>query len=93
MIQENELLTLLVAVGVLVFAVSNREGLRELPRAGLCRLAFMLLVAGLTFTVLEGVFWEHILNLLEHICYGASSVTLAIWVWLVFKGASPCCRT
>ncbi|MHB8901158.1 MAG: hypothetical protein ACYC6Y_20610 [Thermoguttaceae bacterium] len=93
MVEQNELLTLLVAIGVLVFAVSNREGLRELPGLGLCLGAFLLLVAGLTLTVLEGLLWPRALHLLEHACYGMSSVSLAVWVWLVFEGALPWHRT
>ncbi|NLS96540.1 MAG: hypothetical protein GXX96_30755 [Planctomycetaceae bacterium] len=93
MVQQNEFLTLLVALGVLVFVVSNRQGLRDLPRSSLCLAAFLVLVAGLAFTVLEGLVWQDVFNMLEHFCYGASSVLLAVWVWLVSRGASQWHRT
>lgn len=86
MVQQNEFLTLLVAISVLIFVASNRNGLRRLPHAGICLFAFAILVAGLMFTVLEGLVWEYLFNALEHICYGASSMLLAVWVWLVFGG-------
>lgn len=87
MIEQNELLTLLVAIGVLIFVASNRRGLETLPDAKICLLAFMILVIGLASTVLEGLFWPTTFNLLEHACYGLSSVFLAGWVWLVFMRA------
>ena len=88
MVQQNELLTLLVALSVSIFAISNRGGLRSLPHSPICLLAFALLVTGLTFTVLEDLLWEQMFNILEHACYGASSVLLAVWVWLVFGRGS-----
>ena len=84
MIEQNELLTLLVGVSVAIFVVTNRRGLKALPEARVCLSAFSVLVLGLAFTVLEGLFWETAFNILEHLAYVASSLVLAGWVWLVF---------
>ena len=84
LIEQNELVTLLVGLSVVIFVLGNRRGLKALPEAKVCILAFASLVMGLTFTVLEGLFWEASLNLLEHISYAASSLLLAGWIWLVF---------
>ena len=87
--QENELLTLLIAVGVLIFIVSNGASLRELPRSRFFVSAYAILVAGWTLTVLEGIFWKAQFNFLEHACYATSSVLLALWCWQVFRGKQP----
>jgi hypothetical protein len=84
MVQENELITLLLGIGVLVFAVSNRLRLQRLPEWKFLVGALGLLFLGWILTILEGFFWESALNLLEHISYAASSVLLALWCWKVF---------
>jgi thiamine transporter ThiT len=86
-IEQNELLTLLVAASVLLFIVANWRDVRSLPVANVCILAFFVLFLGLASTVLEGLFWGVVFNVMEHVCYGLSSLLLASWVWLVFVGA------
>lgn len=93
MIEQNELVTLLVGISVLILVVSNRRGLEGLPNARVCILSFLALVLGLAFTVLEGLFWGATFNILEHACYGASSLLLAAWVWLVFVRGEPWPKT
>jgi hypothetical protein len=34
--------------------------------------------------VVETFIWEDFFNLLEHLCYSASSIVLAIWCWKSF---------
>jgi len=85
-VQENELLTLLIAVGVLVFIATGGARIRKLPQWRWCLTAYLVMTVGWTLTVLEGLFWGDTLNLLEHICYTISSITLAIWVGRVFLG-------
>ena len=85
-IEQNELLTLLVAASVLIFVVSNWRDVKSLPVANVCILAFLVLFLGLAFTVLEGLFCGGLFNVMEHVCYGLSSLLLASWVWLVFAG-------
>ena len=91
-VEENELLTLLVALAVVVFVVVNRSGLTALPRSNLSMTAFYLLAAGLTFTVLEGLVWRGGFNVLEHACYAASSILLAVWVWLILREEMRCSK-
>ncbi len=92
MVEENELLTLLVALAVVVFVVVNRAGLTALPRSNLSMAAFFSLAAGLTFTVLEGLMWRDGFNVLEHACYAASSILLAVWVWLILREEMRCSK-
>ena len=91
-VEENELLTLLVALAVVVFVAVNRSGLTALPRSSLSVSAFFFLAAGLTFTVLEGLVWRDGFNVLEHTCYAASSILLAVWVWLILREEKRCSK-
>ena len=84
MISGNETITLLLGIGVLIFLVDNRNRLRQLPAYQSFIIAFVLLAAGWTLTVLEGLFLGDLLNLLEHICYAISSAYLFWWCWQVF---------
>ncbi len=83
MIQENEIITLILAVGVLGYFAVSRGRINELPAGKTFVLAFAVLTAGWILTLLEGFFWPEALNLLEHICYAASSILLACWCWRV----------
>lgn len=81
---ENELVLLLLGIGVLIFMAVNRARLSELPSPGLFFTAFHVLVFGWVFTVLEALFWEETLNACEHACYAASSLMIAVWCWRAF---------
>jgi hypothetical protein len=84
MIQENEIVMLLIGVGVLIFIVKNRVQFKRLPEWKILTMAFYVLLVGWVLTVIEGFFWKAIFNLLEHICYASSSVLVAAWCWKVF---------
>lgn len=85
MIQENEVVMLLMAIGVLIFILFNRRQIMRIEAAGLLVTAFCILLIGYVFTVLEGVFLLTLLNFLEHACYAGSSVLIALWCMKVFK--------
>ena len=86
MVQENEIVMLILGLGVLVFVVANRTPLRRFQASGILMVGFYLLLAGWTLTVLEGFFWEGLLNYFEHTCYAIGSVLVALWCWRVFGG-------
>jgi len=81
---ENEVVMLLLGVGVLTFILGNRSRLKQLTASKILIVAFYLLLAGWVLTVLEGFFWEGILNFVEHLCTAVSSVLVAVWCWKVF---------
>ena len=85
---ENEVVMLLLGVGVLTFILGNRARLKQLTASKILIVAFYLLLAGWVLTVLEGFFWEGILNFVEHLCTAVSSVLVAAWCWKVF-GSRP----
>lgn len=83
MIQENELVTLILALGVLGFFLLSRLRVRELSGWRLFLLSFTALCVGWVLTVLEGLFWPIALNVAEHICYAISSIFFAFWCWQI----------
>ena len=84
MIQENEIIMLLLGIGVLIFILGNRLKLKRLPSSSIFITGFCVLLLGWIMTVLESYFWKELLNFFEHICYAASSVLVATWSWKVF---------
>ena len=75
---------LVLAVAVLVFYLWNRPRLHELPAFGILLATLFSLLVGLVMTLVEGFFWQEILNLLEHVGYAVSALLLTLWCWLVF---------
>jgi len=84
MIQENEVVTALLGIGVLIFIIANRLQLKRLPASGILIAGFYVLLTGWILTVLEGFFLGKLLNFLEHICYAGSAALVAAWCWKVF---------
>lgn len=84
MIQQNEIIMLLLSVGVLIFILFNRQQLQHLPASKNLIIGFYLLLAGRILTILEGLFLGELLNFLEHVCYAGSAVLIAVWCWNVF---------
>jgi len=85
MIQENEIITLLLGIGVMIFILANKQKVKRIPAAKILIAGFYVLLAGWVLTILEGLFWRELLNVLEHICYTASSILVAVWCWKIFK--------
>jgi len=86
---ENEVVMLLIGVGVLIFILTSRPQLKRLPASNVLIVGFYVLLVGWVLTVLEGFFWEQLLDHLEHMCYAVSSVLVAIWCWKVFGSGAP----
>ena len=82
-IQENEVVTLLLSVGVAIFIAQNRSSLASLPHHRLVVGSFLTLLVAHILTILEGFWCGEILNFVEHICYSLSVLQLAAWAWLV----------
>ncbi|MDF1534167.1 MAG: hypothetical protein P1P69_06665, partial [Methanosarcinaceae archaeon] len=74
----------LLCMSVLFFILMNRLQIKRLPSSEIFVFGFYIFTLGRIFTVLEELFLEDILNLLEHAFYAVSSVLLLIWIWNVF---------
>lgn len=81
MTEQNEVITLILAFGVLTASIVNIRGILNAIRSRLLLAAFVVCFAAWLFTVLEGLFYHDVFNLLEHICYLSGAVLLAVWVY------------
>lgn len=84
MIQQNEVVMLILGIGVLIFILGKRSQLKRFPSSKILVLGFHVLLAGWVLTVMESLFWGVLLNYLEHICYTIGSLLVAAWCWKVF---------
>lgn len=86
----NEIVMLLIGVCVLIFILGSWPRLKSLPASNILFAGFYVLLVSWVLTVLEGffgLFWEGILNYIEHSCQAASAVIVAVWCWKVFRGS------
>ena len=84
MIQENELVTFMICIGVLLFFIVNYQKLKKLSGYSLFLTSFILYTCAWCFTVIEGIIFEEVFNLIEHICYISSSSFMVVWILIVF---------
>lgn len=81
MVQENEIITFLLFVLVISFYVINRQKLSGFPGIKYFLSSMVLLLIAGILTIIEGFFFEEIINTAEHITRLASSVMLFVWVF------------
>lgn len=94
MLQENEFIAMLIAIGILIFLAVNRKNRIIQSSDRWLIIAFLLLTLSLIFTVIEGSensSMHKVFNLLEHLCGLAHYCALTFWLWCVFvpKGKNP----
>ena len=75
---------LLLGIGCMIFILVNKQKVKRIPAAKILFAAFYVLLVGYVLTIFEGLFWKDFLNVLEHSCYTASSVLVAVWCWKIF---------
>ena len=80
MLAENEAVSLLLSLGILLFFWANLERIRELPGYRPMLWGFLTYLIASIFTILEGFFWSSGFNFLEHLGYLISSAFLAAWI-------------
>ncbi|NLE38163.1 MAG: hypothetical protein GX621_09090 [Pirellulaceae bacterium] len=89
MIQENEIVMLVLTMGVGAFLLADRVLMRRIPSFRLLAAGFGFLVGAFVFTVVEGFFLYNIFNifnLLEHASYAVGALCVAFWCRRVFGG-------
>jgi hypothetical protein len=80
MLAENEVLSFLLALGILSFFLANLRRVRALNGSPYLIGGILAYLAGLIFTLLEGFVWADGFNLLEHLGYLISGLFLAGWI-------------
>jgi hypothetical protein len=81
MLKENELVMLILGLGVIFLIFMNMDHVRKIRFWKTLVFSYFILIGGWLFTVLEGLFLENLLNLLEHACYLLSAIFMSIWAW------------
>jgi hypothetical protein len=81
MLQENEVVMLILGVGVFLFIILNKVHIKKIISWKILFGGYCFLLSGWLFTVLEGFFLEQTLNFFEHICYLISLVMVVVWCW------------
>ena len=81
---QNEVVMLLLGLGVLLFILGNRSNIRRIPSGGILTASLVMFLVGVVLTILEGFFLTDLLNVLEHLCYLVSAMLMALWCWQVF---------
>lgn len=80
MVQENEVLALIFFLGLLFFISINNKILKDIfARKIFVGLLFFMFIARVT-TVIEGVLWNDVLNIIEHISLVLVSVFFLLWL-------------
>ncbi len=83
MFQKNEVITLLITVGIGIFFWSNRKSILQLNGWKLLILSFLCYLARMIFTVLEGYIWYDVMNLLEHLSILLFTIFFLLWCWQI----------
>ena len=86
LLHENEVLMLIIGIGVLIFIVFNIGHIKNIKSWKLLLSGYFILLSAWFFTVLEGYILEKFLNIIEHLCYVFSSLIFVIWsVNVIYK--------
>lgn len=89
--QENEIISCILAVGVVLFVLVNYRLVIRIPRSSLLLSALMFFLLSIVFSICEGL-WEdafNVYNALEHLCYMINLLFLAVWCGIVYRRGGP----
>ena len=84
MLQENEVISCILTVGVVLFVLVNYRSVVRIPRSNLLLSALLFFLLSNFFTVCEGLWLEAFFNLLEHLSYMMALVLLAVWCRTIY---------
>ena len=79
MLQENEVISCILTVGVVLFVLVNYRSVVRIPRSNLLLSALLFFLLSNFFTVCEGLWLEACFNLVEHRSNIMALVFLAGW--------------
>jgi hypothetical protein len=85
MLMENEVVMLVMGIGVLIFILLSLPQIKKINFWKIIFVSYVILLLGLLFTNLEEYILPDFLNYCEHLSYLISSVLLVIWCWKTFQ--------
>jgi hypothetical protein len=77
---ENEIVSLLLSLGILLFFLANLARIREIGGYRYLLGSLLAYIIAMIFTLLESITWEMGFNFLEHLAYLVSAALLAAWI-------------
>lgn len=83
MYQENEIVTLLITLGIGFFFWANRKSIVQVQAWYMLLVSYLFYFVSTCFTVLEGYIWPTALNLLEHLFILLFSIVFLLWCWQI----------
>jgi len=80
-VQENEIVVLMIATGVLVLQTIPpiRRSFSVIPAFSLLGVSYLALYCAWIATVAEGFFLPRTMNIVEHLCYAVNALLLVVW--------------
>lgn len=81
--EEAEILTCVLALGVLVVLLFQRAHKKRVPKWPMLASSFISLFLGTLATVVEGIALHALFNFLEHFFLLLSAVFLTLWCWMI----------
>jgi len=81
LVQENEIITFLLFALVVIFYFINRQKLSGFPGIKYFLISIVFLLISSILTIIEGFFFEEIINTAEHITRLVSTVMLFVWAY------------
>lgn len=85
MFQENEVISCILTVGVVLFVLVNYRAVVRIPRSSLLLSALLFFLLSNLFTICEGMWEEALFNALEHSCYAICLILLSIWCSATYR--------
>lgn len=83
MFEERELLTMILAGAAIIFGVSNRHELRNMPHFQWFAAASISLALSFLVSSVDGVFASRGIEYLEHLLAATGTCLLCVWIYLV----------
>ncbi len=90
MIEHNELVTLILGTGCILFIFFKKQNIRKIPSASLLLLSFLSLYISWISSILEIFFWYTFFNVIEHSVATLSAIIITVWCWKVVYKRSEC---
>lgn len=85
MFQENEVISCILTVGVVLFVLVNYRTVVRIPHSHLLLSALLFFLLSNVFTICEGMWMERFYNALEHLTYMVSLIIMAVWCRAIYR--------
>ena len=77
--EERELISFIISSLVMIFVLFQWPVFRNISKSKMLFICYFFLFLSWGFSLIEGFFWEHGFNFLQHLCSGISGIIIAVW--------------